>query len=164
VYILDKLDGRMVEDEIAVEFVNEKARGDVAERVSFSYSKKHGQSYADLIASVKRIDHGKMEELRLSAEVTRQLEEDDDVIASVRTAIKQAVTTKAAIVKFVADETGISHAKIRKVLAERTGSMYTLGHRWNVEIGAHNKSTYSILVAVEPAPRGLGICTPIITK
>ena len=152
VYILDKLDGRMVEDEIAVEFVNEKNRGDVAERVSFSYSKKHGQSYADLIASVKRIDDGKMEELRLSLEVTRKLQEDDDVIASVRIAINQAVTTKAAIVKFVADETGTSHAKVRKVLAERTGGMYSLGHRWSVEIGPHNKSSYSILAAVESAP------------
>ena len=151
VYILDKLDGRMFEDEVAVEFVNDKARGDVADRVSFSYSKKHGQSYAELIDSVKRIDDGKMEELRLSAEVTRQLEEDDDVIASVRTAINQAVTTKAAIVKFVADETGTSHAKVRKVLAERTGSMYSLGHRWRAEIGAHNKSTYSNLAAAESA-------------
>ena len=151
VYILDKLDGRMFEDEVAVEFVNDKSRGDVADRVSFSYSKKHGQSYAELIDSVKRIDDGKMEELRLSAEVTRQLEEDDDVIASVRTAINQAVTTKAAIVKFVADETGTSHAKVRKVLAERTGSMYSLGHRWSVEIGAHNKSTYSNLAAAESA-------------
>ena len=149
VYILDKLGSSLFEDEIAVEFINHKARGDVADRVSFSYSKKHGQSYAELIDSVKRIDDGKMEELRLSAEVTRQLEEDDDVIASVRTAINQAVTTKAAIVKFVADETGTSHAKVRKVLAERTGSMYSLGHRWSVEIGAHNKSTYSNLAAAE---------------
>ena len=69
-----------------------------------------------------------------------------------RSAINQAVTTKAAIVKFVADETGTSHAKVRKILAERTGTMYSLGHRWSVEIGAHNKSTYSILAAAEPAP------------
>ena len=152
VYILDKLDGRMFEDEVAVEFVNEKNRGDVASSVSFSYSKKHGQTYAELIDSVKRIDDGTIEELRLEAEITRKLEEEDDVIASVRSAINQAVTTKAAIVKFVADETGTSHAKVRKILAERTGTMYSLGHRWSVEIGAHNKSTYSFLAAAEPAP------------
>ena len=151
VYILDKLDGRMFEDEVAVEFVNQKARGDVAERVSFSYAKKHGQSYAELIDSVKRIDDGKMEELRLRAEVTRQLEEDEDVIVYVRKAINQAVTSKTDIVKLVADETGHSHAKVRKVLAERTGAMYSLGHRWSVEIGAHNRSIYSILAATEPA-------------
>ena len=151
VYILDKLDGRMFEDEVAVEFINHKARGDVASSVSFSYSKKHGQSYAELIDSVKRIDDGKMEELRLSAEITHQLEEDENVITSVRTAINQAVTTKAAIVKFVADETGSSHAKVRKILAQRTGTMYSLGHRWSVEVGAHNKSTYSILAAAESA-------------
>jgi hypothetical protein len=92
-----------------------------------------------------------MEELRLSAEVTRQLEEDEDVIISVRKAINQAVTSKTDIVKLVADETGHSHAKVRKVLAERTGAMYSLGHRWSVEIGAHNKSTYSILAAAELA-------------
>ena len=101
---------------------------------------------------MKRIDDGKMEELRLSAEVSRQLDEDEDVIAYVRKAINQAVTSKTDIVKLVADETGHSHAKVRKVLAERTGAMYSLGHRWSVEIGAHNRSIYSILAATEPAP------------
>ena len=151
VYILDKIDGRLFEDEVAVEFTNHKARGDVLANVSFSYSRKYGQSYSDLIETVKRIDDGKMEELRLSAETARRLEDDEDVIASVKRAISQAVVSKSAIVKFVVDETGISHAKARKVLSDRTGTMYELGDRWSVKIGAHNKSTFKVLAPAESA-------------
>ena len=47
--------------------------------------------------------------------------------------------------KNVSEETGISQSKIRKSLINRTGEMYDLGHRWRVNIGAHNKSEYSLL-------------------
>jgi len=145
VYILDKLDGYMTGNDVAIEFVNKKARGDVADKVSFSYSKELGQSYDDLVESVSRIDKGKLEELRVNAEIIRELEQDEDIIAAVRSSIDQDITSKAAIVKLVADETGITHSKIRQVLAKRTGKDYALGHRWTVEVGKHNKSTYSIL-------------------
>ena len=80
-----------------------------------------------------------------NAEVTRELEQEEDIIAAVRSSIDQDITSKAAIVKLVADETGITHNKIRQVLAKRKGKDYALGHRWTVEVGKHNKSTYSIL-------------------
>ena len=40
VYILDKLDGYMTDNDAAIEFMNKKARCDVADKVSFSYSKE----------------------------------------------------------------------------------------------------------------------------
>ena len=60
-FIIDKVEGGLFQDEAAVEFVNDKARGDVADKISFSYSKKQGQSYADLVNSVKRLDDQKIE-------------------------------------------------------------------------------------------------------
>ena len=39
----------------------------------------------------------------------------------------------------------LNHKNIRTVLDERTGSFYDAGHRWEVCVGRHNKSAYTIL-------------------
>jgi len=150
-YIIEKVDGKLFEDEVAVEFINDKSRGDVADQVSFSYAKKYGQSYFDLIESVKRIDEGKLSEMKVAASVTKKLEEDSGLIDAICSAIRVGVTTKSALIKNVADETGITHAKIRKVLAERTGAIHALGHRWNCTTGAHNKKEYCLTLPTKSA-------------
>ena len=66
--------------------------------------------------------------MRVNAEIARELEQDEDIIAAVRSAIDQVITSKAAIVTFFKDETGITQSKIRQVLAKGTGKDYILGH------------------------------------
>ena len=153
-YIIEKVDGTLYEDEVAVEFINDKSRGDVADKVSFSYAKKHGQSYSELIETVKRIDSEKLSEMKVAAKVTKQLEEDADLIDVICSAIMNDITTKSALIKYVADETGITHAKVRKVLAERTGVMHSLGHRWNSTTGAHNKKEYCLTLPAKSTKSG----------
>ena len=153
-YIIEKVDGKLFEDEVAVEFVNDKSRGDVVDQVRFSYAKKHGQSYFDLIESVKRIDEEKLSEMKIAAKVTKQLEEDGDLIDVICGAIRGGITSKSALIKHVADETGITHAKIRKVLAERTGTVHSLGHRWDFTTGAHNKQEYCLTLQARSAESG----------
>ena len=53
----------------------------------------------------------------------------EHVIVAICKVITAGVTSKSAIVKNVGDETGISHKTVRRVLAEREGSVYSLGHR-----------------------------------
>lgn len=153
-YIIEKVDGTLYEDEVAVEFINDKSRGDVADKVSFSYAKKHGQSYSELIETVKRIDGEKLSEMKVAAKVTKQLEEDAELIDVICSAIMNDITTKSALIKYVADETGITHAKVRKVLAERTGVTHSLGHRWNSTTGAHNKKEYRLTLPAKSAKSG----------
>lgn len=145
VFIINKVEGGLFEDQSAVEFINDKARGDVADKMSFSYSKKQGQSYVDLVNSVQRLDDQKIGKLKSDAEFRRKLDEDQDLISAVVKSIKAGITSKAVIVKNVNEETGIAQRKIRECLINRTGEMYNLGHRWTVKIGAHNKSEYFIL-------------------
>ena len=102
-------------------------------------------AYEELINTVKRIENDKIEELKLSAINAQQLEADKEVISSVRNSIEAGITSKAAIIKFVNQETGITQRKISKVLDDRTGNIYQLGHRWSVETGLHNKNKYSLL-------------------
>lgn len=149
VYILDKLDGQYFDERIAVEFENRKSRGDVQEKVSFTYRRTHGQSYADLVNTVQRIGDSEMSKLKAAAEVARGLESDKDAIDAIRSAIRSGVTSNSAIVKRINSETGISHRQIRKVLSERTGAVYALGHRWNCTTGKHNKQEYSVLEPTE---------------
>ena len=68
-----------------------------------------------------------------------------NLITAVGKSIKAGITSKAAIVKNVSEETGIAQRKIRESLINRTGEKYDLGHRWTVKIGAHNKSEYVML-------------------
>ena len=145
VYLLNKITGQLYEEEVAVEFINDKSRGDVAEKVSFSYSRRYGQTYEELINTVKRIENDELEDLKQSKLNAQQLEADEEIISSVGNSIKAGITSKAAIIKFVNQETGITQRKISKVLGDRTGNIYRLGHRWSVETGAHNKNKYSLL-------------------
>ena len=122
----------------------------VADSVSFSYAKRHGQTYVDLIESVTACRKDKLAD-EIECGNRKKLEEDQEAIVAIRLSISSGVTSKSAIVKNVGDETGISHKTIRRILAEREGSMYSLGHRWQVEVGKHNKSTYSVLAEIKSA-------------
>ena len=66
----------------------------------------------------------------------KNLDEDQDLITAVGKLITVGITSKAAIVKNVNEETGIPQSKIRKNLIDRTGLRYDLGDRWTVNIGA----------------------------
>ena len=83
--------------------------------------------------------------MKSSLAITKKLEEDQEAILAICKAITSGVTSKSSIVKNVGDETGISHKTVRRLLAEREGTMYSLGHRWTVAVGKHNKSTYSVV-------------------
>jgi len=84
-------------------------------------------------------------QLKTAAQEKKKLDEDQELINTVRKAISVGITSKSAIVKNVGDETGVPQNKIRKTLAARTGNAYDFGHRWSVITGAHNKSEYSLL-------------------
>lgn len=145
VYIIEKADGSQVDGISSVEFVNDKARGDVADRLSFSYKRFSGQSYRDLIASVQCIDAVEMGWRRLKSEMAARLEEDTPYIEAICAAIESGITSKAKLVSHVNSETGLSHNKLRKLIADRTGTDYGIGHRWSLSVGSHNTSTYALI-------------------
>lgn len=144
-FIIDKIESSIFDYEIVVEFVNDKARGDVVDRVSFMYSKKIGQSYLELIESVKRIDDKKLNEKKALALQKKKLDEDQELIDAVHKMITTGITTKSSLIKSVWAETGIPQNRIRKILADRSGNNYMLGDRWQVKVGAHNKNEYTLL-------------------
>jgi len=146
-YIIDKIgvDKGFGTERHTVEFTNDKARGDVASTVGFSFEKRVGETYADLLDSVKRLSSGEIERSKVEREVQAGLDEDADLIAAVADCLTAGINTKSAIVKKVHKETGHSIEKVRKFMVKRTGTSYESGHRWTVIQGANNAHIYQNL-------------------
>ena len=128
-----------------LEFNNIKARGDVATKLGFSFEKKSGQQYSELIESVEWLDKNHINEILEQTNLKKELEEDTELIITIQELIKNGTSTKDKIVKNSHSQTGESTARIKKVLARRTGDDYDLGHRWVKKIEAHNRHVYSVL-------------------
>ena len=146
-YIIDKIgvDKGFGTERYTVEFTNDKNRGDVAGTVGFSFEKRVGETYADLLGSVKRLSSGEIERSKVAKEVQAELDDDADLIAAVADCLGAGINTKSAIVKKVRESTGDSNDKVRKLMAKRTGTFYELGHRWTVIKGANNAQFYQVL-------------------
>ena len=146
-YIIDKIgvDKGFGTERYTVEFTNDKNRGDVAGTVGFSFEKRVGETYADLLGSVKRLSSGEIERSKVAKEVQAELDDDADLIVAVADCLGAGINTKSAIVKKVRESTGDSNDKVRKLMAKRTGTFYELGHRWTVIKGANNAQFYQVL-------------------
>lgn len=150
VYVLDQISksGDALQMTHTIEFSNKKARGDVATTEGFSFVRSPGQSYQELLDSVKRLSAFDVIESKQQSAVEAKLEKDSEIIEAVITTITSSVTTKTEIVKRVAESTGETNARVRKVLKARTGNDYARGHRWQSRTGEHNAQTYTILPRV----------------
>ena len=100
VFIIDKVGEceELTGKKITVEFSNTKSRGDVASKLGFTYS-KGGQSYSELLDSVKRVDEKGLEGTKLDIERKKQLDIDGDIIIAASQAIKAGINTKDALIK-----------------------------------------------------------------
>lgn len=148
-YLIDKVstaeaDGKTVH---TVEFRNIKMRGDVEPAAGFSYERRLGQSYLELLNSVNRIGSEDVEKIKSFTETQEQLAEDSAVIDAVCSLIREGVGTKDRLVKKAKESTTASTRQIRDVLESRTGESYLLGDRWKVRKGAHNRHEYAVLEA-----------------
>jgi len=146
-FVIDKIsvDERFGAATHTVEFSNIKARGDVATKVGFTYERHPGQAYSSLLDTVKRLDGEHLAAVREKASVQSELEEDAPIIRAICTVVSGGTVSKAKIVQEAHERSGQSVVRVRKVLNKRTGSIYQLGHRWQLHTEAHNKQVFEIL-------------------
>jgi hypothetical protein len=147
VYIIDKISCDEATDTHTVEFVNKKARGDVSPTASFEYTRTSGESYTTLLNSVKRLNSGVLEVVKKKAVITKQLEDDHEVIQEIRHSISLGTMTKSGMIAAVHKETGVTHHRVREILKRHTGHSYADGSRWVESKGENNKSEF---VNVDP--------------
>jgi hypothetical protein len=142
-------------------FDNTKARGDVAQKVAFQYSKLDGCTYEQLLNSIVRL--GKDEAKAVDKE--NQLHKDIRVDQATVDAILEALDGREMLTKDILDhvtgETPIGRRPAKIALLKWTGEDYSQGHRWTVRQGDKNEKLYtrlanpmddivSLIVGVDP--------------
>ena len=142
-------------------FDNNKARGDVAQKVAFQYSKLDGCTYEQLLNSIVRL--GKDEAKAVDKE--NQLHKDIRVDQATVDAILEALDGREMLTKDILDhvtgETPIGRRPAKIALLKWTGEDYDKGHRWTVRHGDKNEKLYtrlsnpmddivSLIVGVDP--------------
>ncbi|WP_100640736.1 AAA family ATPase [Alteromonas facilis] len=154
VFIIEKLSAP--DDALqTVEFQNSKARGDVEDKVGFTYRKQKGQAYVELLNSVQRVDADIFEEQKDQLAEQQKLFNDAPLINCIRKLIDEGVNSKSLIVKRANELSGASTRVVRNVLEERTGNLWILGHRWKKEAREHNKYVYTCIEQDDTNYQGL---------
>lgn len=124
-----------------VTFENSKARGDVAQKASFQYTKSKGSGYRAMFDSVKRVGDLQAENARSAAEADKQRKEDAEAIEAITTALANDQYKQSDIVEFVRGVNGMGRNKILGVLSKYEGRL------WAMERGDKNAAIYSQIKA-----------------
>jgi len=146
VYIMERLTNESgLVDVYSVEGRNEKSRGDVSKKVGFTYTRRVGESYEQLLASVERQDESEIESIKRAREVSAGLIADKEIIEAVIGCLNGGETTKDKMVKSVSKATAQPQPRVRDVIKARDGTDYMAGHRWTHCKGDNNAQVFSVL-------------------
>ncbi len=125
-------------------FENRKARGDVAMRVSYRFSRHEGQEYRELLASVSEVSQEEVNQIAKDAELFDSRDKNADLIEQIKAIIVGGAVQKTDIITKAHKETRKSRDLIRKVLERHTGESQLMGYSWKVITGPNNAQIYSV--------------------
>ena len=117
-----------------VVFENTKSRGDVAQEVTFEFTKTEG-GYEELLNSVKRLDDNEAKAAGKENKRLNGIIKDKDLVDAIRLELELedgGLNTKE-LLAIVIDATTFSRNTIKDTLKKWQGTDYSAGHRWTVE-------------------------------
>ncbi|HHJ3249955.1 TPA: hypothetical protein ACQJT5_004685 [Vibrio parahaemolyticus] len=126
-----------------VEFKCSKSRGDVAQSVTFQYTKEKGTGYRAMFDSVERLEGEDAQQAQMNAIAANEQSNDAEVIEAIRASLTNHVRTQGDIIKFIMTTTSISKYRVRQTLNKYEGQL------WDCTKGLNNSSNYSMKVAPE---------------
>jgi hypothetical protein len=91
-----------------VKFENIKARGDVLRKLSVQYQVAQGQSYRQLLDSVRVLDEAEAARQMAKYLEAEQWKDDQKAIAAIKDAIQQGHVVRSKLIKSVQDDSDIS--------------------------------------------------------
>ena len=139
-YIIEALSQQRSASERAIKFDCVKSRGDVAQQATFAYSIQHGQSYLDLLNSVRLVEDGEATQLAKAADAAS----DAKVVGTIKSTIRDYGGTKESIVHSVAKECKVGRHAVREIMDRYTGS--TLGeHHWDYVVADRGRQDFHLL-------------------
>jgi hypothetical protein len=149
-YILRVISGADAAEKVVV-FENIKRRGDVCQRVAYSYRNAGGISYSELFQSVRPVDEARVPSL----EEAEKLESDAAVIDAISECIRAGINTKMLLALHAAQRSGVSKRTALNVIDHYTG-WDPEKHRWNYTVGERGAKAYRLLnpipAGTDPAP------------
>jgi hypothetical protein len=126
-------------------FYNRKARGDVAQKVAFQYSKLDGCTYEQLLSSVAILGKKEAKAEDEAHKLQQAIRDDEETVLAILEALGEKELLTKDILAHVTEETAISHARAKKALLKWKGEDYAQGHRWTVRSGDKSKKHYTRL-------------------
>ena len=139
-YVLDVVSTDDETNTKIVEFENRKRRGNVVNRVSYSFSIEDGLSYQELLASVCLVD-----ELELVAvKQAEAIKSDTDIISAVIACINDGISTKLRLRDAVSDRIGCSKRAAVRIIEKYCGTDPEK-HRWIFTVGDRGAQVFSLL-------------------
>ena len=126
-------------------FDNTKARGDVAQKVAFQYSKLDGCTYEQLLNSIVRLGKKEAKAADKENQLRKDIRIDKTIVDAILEALGDGELSTKAILNHVTEETPIGRRPTKIVLLKWTGEYYDQGHRWTVRQGDKNEKLYTRL-------------------
>jgi archaellum biogenesis ATPase FlaH len=145
-YTLDEVSNDGVTKQVL--FENFKKRGDVADKLAFSYLMK-GDSYKELFESVKQADETTVDTFVENIEKQRRIDKDQPAIDAIIDAISQGYHSRTELVTYAAKTNSIPKPKLTAVLDNYAGDDVSLAWcKWRVTTGNKNSKLYFLDDAV----------------
>ncbi len=132
-------------DLCTVIFENIKQRGDVVREAAYTYSRRDGINYLELLASVEELDEDTKRKHREEQQVELRLTRNAQAITAITEAIEAGIHGKTELLEQASKASGISKPKITKALDDHTGTDWAKGSRWRMERGEKNAKHYHLL-------------------
>ena len=145
VYVVELLDDDRVSGKRVIQFRNEKQRGDVALEKSFSYIRKEGITYADLLNSVSVVDEKTAKQEKELARKKKQYYADKFVIDTIIETTSRESLDLTELITFISRETGKSQGKCREIVFRYKGEELDDFTFWRFEVGPHNRKRLKLL-------------------
>lgn len=140
-------------DLCTVLFENIKQRGDVVREAAYSYSRRDGILYSDLLDSIEQLTEEKKRQHQEQRQIEHRLARNHMAIAAITEAIESGAHLKTELIELASKNSGISRPKIAKALDDHTGKEWKLGHRWRMELQDKNARHYHLLTVFHREPK-----------
>ncbi len=130
-------------------FEHIKSRGNVCREKAFSYLLE-ADTYGELLESVVMADDKATNKAKKEKGIRDRYTKDEDAINAIIEAIESGNTLKTNLIDSAHRDSGISKARINKVLSDYTGLDITKGNLWFIETGNKGAKVYSRLESLNP--------------
>ena len=138
-YTMRELPQKSRPNERVVIFESLKRRGNVVQEVAYRYSTSNGLAYADILASVSKVDGDELDRIHGEADQ----EADAEAIAAIEDCIKEGLDSKQELKREVAKRARVGQHKVSAII-DRYNGPDPSKHRWDFQSLGHGRRAYQL--------------------